>query len=58
MKPHGTKSLWGYWLPEFVEALKTIEPTQEEKAILRKAREIQAEYKARIAALLATRGNK
>lgn len=46
------KSLWGDWLPEFVAALKAIEPTDEEKNILRRATEIRAAQKERIDALL------
>lgn len=47
-----TKSLWGDWLPEFVAALKAIEPAPEEKIILQRAREIQKAHEARIEALL------
>lgn len=42
------ESMWGDWLPKFCAALDAVEPTPEEKAVLRRAAEIRAAHKARI----------
>jgi hypothetical protein len=42
------ESLWGDWLPKYVADLEAVEPTPEEKEILRRANQIKLAHKLRI----------
>lgn len=42
------ESMWGDWLPKFVEATGAVAPTDEERAIIRRAEEIKFAHRRRL----------